>query len=68
MITITDVINKLVAIRYEFGEIPVCLSEPHDYWGSIESYITDDNIMVSDNAKPNGPKSNEVVQAVIFKS
>lgn len=65
---ISELISKLEEIKNNEGDLSVCVSESHEYWGSIESYITNENISISDYAQPNGPKSGESERAVVFKS
>ncbi len=61
---ISDIIKKLEKIKETEGDIPCVVSEDHDYWGSVQSYITDSKLNVGD-AQPDGPKSGKSVRSVI---
>ena len=65
-------ISKLMAILEEIkakeGDLNVCLSEPHEYWGSIHRHITENNVLVKEHAQPDGPKSGKWEKAVVFDS
>jgi len=65
--TISETIYKLQQLQKEHGDINVCLSEHHDYWGSVESHLEDFNISVKNDAQPNGPKSGKMETAVVIK-
>ena len=62
---ITELIKKLEEIKSEHGDLNVCVSESHEYWGSIASYLTDYNMCI-EHAQPNGPKSGKSEKAVVF--
>lgn len=63
---ISELISKLEEIKKEHGDLPVCVSEPHEYWGSIQSHLTDHNMSI-EHAQPDGPKSGKSEKAVIFE-
>lgn len=63
---ISELILKLEEIKSEEGDLNVCISEEHEYWGSIQSYLDEYNINVC-NAQPDGPKSGKIEKAVIFE-
>lgn len=63
---ISELIVKLEEIKNKDGNLNVCISESHEYWGSVESYLTDYNINVSKRAQPDGPKSGKSEKAVIL--
>lgn len=63
--TISELITYLEEIKIKEGDIAVCSSESHDYWGSIEGYLSDWNVKVT-SAQPDGPKSGKSVKAVVF--
>jgi len=52
---ISELIEKLEIIKNKEGDLNVCTSEDHEYWGRIESYLADYDIRVSD-AQPNSPQ------------
>lgn len=64
--TISELILKLEEIRAVEGDLKVCGSIPHDYWGSIEEGIDSRNIEVSDCAMIGGPKYGTPERAVAF--
>jgi hypothetical protein len=68
MMNITQVIEHLEKIRAEHGDINVVLSEPHEYWGSVQHHMNEYDISVSDFAQPDGPKSGKSEKAVVIDS
>lgn len=65
--TISEMIEYLEDIMVEEGNINVCHSESHEYWGSVESWlIVGYNLSVSEHAQPDGPKSGRSVRALVF--
>lgn len=65
--TISEMIEYLEDIMIEEGNINICYSESHEYWGSVESWITVGyNMSISDRAQPDGPKSGKSVRALII--
>lgn len=63
---ISELIAKLEEIKNKEGDLTVCVSEPHEYWGSVQSHITEYNMYISESAQPDGPKSGISEKAVIF--
>lgn len=64
---ISDLINFLQETLEKEGDINVCVSEDHEYWGSVQSWLTKGyNINVSEHAQPDGPKSGKSVKALVF--
>lgn len=63
---ISELIEQLAKIKAEEGDLNVCLSENHDYWGSLQHYLREDNIGVYSYAQPKGPKSGETEKALVF--
>jgi len=64
---ISELIAKLEEIKSKEGDLAVCVSEPHEYWGSVQSHITFDyNMCVTNHAQPDGPKSGKSEKAVVF--
>ena len=63
---ISELIAKLEEIKNKEGDLNVCVSEPHDYWGSVQSHLTEYNMNVSEHAQPDGPKSGISEKAVVF--
>jgi hypothetical protein len=65
--TISDLIDYLQEVKEKEGDISVCHSESHDYWGSVESWLVPGyNLNVSEHAQPDGPKSGKSVKALVF--
>lgn len=62
---VSEVIKKLEEIKAEEGDINVCMSEDHEYWGTTSFILKEWDIKVSDHAQPNGPKQ-ESERAVII--
>lgn len=63
---ISELIVLLSEIKAKEGDLNVCLSENHDYWGSLQHYLREDNIGVYSYAQPKGPKSGETEKALVF--
>ena len=62
--TISELITFLDKVKAEHGDIKVCHSEQHEYWGTYDSYfIPGFNLSVCENAQPQGPKSGKSVKA-----
>ena len=64
---ISDLIEALKDIQEEYGDITVCVSEGHDYWGDIQRHLDECDVRVSDHAQPEGPKSGVSEKAVVFE-
>jgi hypothetical protein len=64
---ISELIAKLKDIKNKEGDLNVCVSESHEYWGSVESHLTEYNMYVSEHAQPDGPKSGKSEKAVVFQ-
>ena len=64
---ISELIAKLEEIKNKECDLNVCVSESHEYWGSVETYLTEYNISLSEHAQPDGPKSGKSEKAVVFK-
>ena len=62
---ISELISKLEEIKNKEGDLNVCVSESHEYWGNTESHSTEHNVAVS-HAQPDGPKSGKSKKAVVF--
>lgn len=61
---ISELISYLEKVKAQHGDIAVCHSEQHEYWGSYDSFLTPDfNLAVSEHAQPDGPKSGKSVKA-----
>ena len=63
---ISELIIKLEEIKSKEGDLNVCVSESHEYWGSVQSHLTEYNMNVSEHAQPDGPKSDISEKAVVF--
>ena len=64
---ISELIAKLEEIKNKDGELNVRVSESHEYWGSVQSHLTEYNMSVSGHAQPDGPKSGKSEKAVVFE-
>lgn len=64
---ISELIIKLEAIKIAEGDLNVCVSESHEYWGSIHRHIHDYDIIVKEHVQPEGPKSGKSEKAIIFE-
>lgn len=65
--TISELIEYLQEVKEKEGDIFVCYSEDHEYWGSVESWISSGyNLQISEHAQPDGPKSGKSVKALVF--
>jgi hypothetical protein len=64
---ISELIAKLEEIKNKEGDLNVCVSESHEYWGNIQSHLTECNMSVSEHAQPDGPKSGKSERAVVFE-
>ncbi len=62
---ISELISKLEEIKKKEGDLNVCVSESHEYWGSVYSYLDEYNISIS-TVQPNGPKSNKYEKSLVF--
>lgn len=63
---ISKLIKILEDIKRDNGDIQVVVSDSDEYWGSVEAYVEEGNIRVSENAVPQGPKSGKSEKAVII--
>lgn len=63
--TIKELIKKLTEIKKIHGDLNVCISQSHEYWGSVQSHLKDYHISVH-NAQPDGPKSGKSELALII--
>ena len=55
---ISELISKLEEIKKNEGDLNICVSEPHEYFGSIEKLLTEYDIRISENLQPYGTKGN----------
>jgi len=62
----SELITILQSIKDEYGDISVCVSEKHEYWGSVENYLSKYDVTVSTAVQPKGPKSGEFETAVVI--
>jgi hypothetical protein len=64
---ISELIEYLNSVKEKEGDIAVCYSEEHYYWGSVESYFSIGyNLQIMEHAKPDGPKKSTSVRALVF--
>lgn len=62
---ISELIVKLQSIKEVEGDLNICLSEPHEYWGSVEQHLEERHIEIL-TAQPEGPKSGKTERAIVF--
>ena len=62
---ISDIVERLLEIQKEHGDLPVAVSEDHEYWGNVYTFAGEYNIAVQENAQLNGPKK-EGMKCVVF--
>lgn len=63
---ISELIEKLIDIHKEHGDLTVCISEEHEYWGSYQSQISEGYNFAVKQAQPDGPKSGKQELCVVF--
>ena len=63
---ISELIKYLEETKEKEGDLEVCCSESHEYWGSLEIKLEKYNCQVSPFAQPDGPKSGKSEKAVIL--
>lgn len=62
---ISELIDYLEKIKTTEGDIAVCVSQEHEYWGSVESWLEPGyNLQVREHTQPDGPKSGKSVKAL----
>jgi len=64
---ISELILKLQEVKDKEGDLNVCVSESHEYWGSVQRHIEEYDINVSNHAQPDGPKSGKSEKAIVFE-
>lgn len=64
---ISELILKLQEVKDKEGDLNVCVSESHEYWGSVQRHIEEHDINVSNHAQPDGPKSGKSEKAIVFE-
>lgn len=60
--------ERLEKIIEEHGDLPICTTEDHEYWGTLHNYLGEDGVRVSENAQPQGPKSGKSEKAILIGS
>lgn len=64
---ISKLIEELQKIKEENGDLRVCVSESHEYWGVVYSdIIIGSTLSICDHAQPDGPKSGKSEKSVVF--
>jgi len=63
---ISEAIAIFEKIKEKEGDINVCISESHEYWGSCETYLKEYSINVVEHAQPHGPKSGKSEKAIVL--
>jgi len=65
---IDELILRLEGMKQEHGNITVCIAKSDDIWGCIYTEVENIfNFGFDGYAQPKGPKSGEVVKAVVFR-
>lgn len=64
---IDELITYLQDVKKLHGNITVCIGEYHEYWGSVYTKLDDSNIVIDENAQPNGPKSGNSEIALVIE-
>lgn len=67
-VKLSEMIKKLEDFKNEFGDISVVVRKDDSYWGSIDNYIDEYNLYHTRNSQPNGHKSEEWGEAIVFDS
>jgi hypothetical protein len=66
---ISELIAVLEVIKKNDGDLTVCVSVPHEYWGTLESHLTVGyNVNIKNQAQADGPKSGKSEKSVVFGS
>ena len=63
---ISDLIKELEKIKKKEGDIKVCVTSDHEYWGTLYHLVNKHYIEVTDHAQPDGPKSGKSERAVVL--
>lgn len=65
---ISELIKYLEEQKEIHGDIPVCHSESHEYWGSVQTRLDPNyNLSVREFSQPDGPKKPAVKALEIGK-
>lgn len=64
---ISELIAKLQEVKDKEGDLNVCVSEKHEYWGSVQRHIQDYDMNICNHAQPDGPKLGKSEKAVVFE-
>ncbi len=51
---ISDLIKELQNVEAKHGDLRVCYTESHEYWGTLYEEVS---MVSAENAQPDGPKS-----------
>lgn len=62
----SELIEYLQKVIDTEGDLMVCKSEDHEYWGSTELELELHSCQVSPFAQPDGPKSGKQEKAIIL--
>ena len=65
---ISNLINVLTAIQEAEGDLLVCTSSGDEYWGTLYNYLNEYDLTITEHAKPDGPKSNKSIKALVINS
>ena len=63
---ISEVITHLNKVMVEHGDLEVCTSENHEYWGNLQNSVDEGSFSVYNHAQPKGPKSGESEKALVI--
>jgi len=65
---ISELINKLSNFQKQHGDIICVVRKDHEYWGSVDSLLSEYNFYVKNNCQPDGPKSGKEEKGVVFSA
>lgn len=62
---LSGLIEILTNLKDTHGDLMVCRTESHEYWGTLYYEIQKDEVVFTENAKPDGPKRGTQTAIVI---
>ena len=65
---ISELITKLSDIQKQHGDIICVVCKDHEYWGTVDNELTNDNFYVKEGCQPEGPKSGLSEKGVVFNA
>ena len=60
---LSQLIEELEKLKEQHGDLNVCTSHEHEYWGNVDSHLTYVSVR---NAQPEGPKSGKIEMCVVI--